>query len=711
MGRTTAKRELAQLGPILNTKRRRVDVASDSASESPVAEIQQLTPSRSLSHPPSFPEQELASAISNATGATNDASNIPVESNDIHVCKPEACDRPIAFADKRAQIADALPFNRNHEGCFYTSKNILKGMVIDGAASPRATITDSVIVTTVGGGRELDAASGQMLRTKDQDQGCRKYGRVMDAFEKRLPVSVVIGSKNPSYPVKPPRSFCFMGFFLVTYVWAEKTVAVDGSLVSEYMARLEKIDPHAKSWWMPAGHDTEPVPVGEFQCDGNSCDSCGKYSKTVYTEGWTCLSMSCPEHFGFERPLNPDGLVYNEAFLLERHDNRDILPLPPVIPTLPVANETSCGTESEFKKGIVCPQCGLCSRRVYWWGWACENESAGCGFTHMVPFTNYPLSSVKDECTVMNTRRQLEHIDASIEHRTTSSGGYSIEMYGFPNSEGLVGGAVAVFRATPETCGMPNGPDELYLNMQNEDLRLRRNPARAKGSRREELTSHFAFNYGAFYKFGVFVNSVGFKDAPAPILAGLAQLDWAQSLGITHLIVDRPLGKSMSLKSKKFNELLALGYFEESTISYHDDGEKELGPTVATLSLGSPAVMRFRPKRKTQLGQEGRSKRGDKPSVISFVLRHGDIVIMHGTDIQRDYEHAVTPCGKLRFALTARFVRPESIESHEERQRAVENGQVPEGIASMAYKGYEEAAADALHTPVEQQALHNLPHD
>lgn len=100
----------------------------------------------------------------------------------------------------------------------------------------------------------------------------------------------------------------------------------------------------------------------------------------------------------------------------------------------------------------------------------------------------------------------------------------------------------------------------------------------------------------------------------------------------------------MSLKSEKFNELLALGYFEGSKISYHDDGEKELGPTVATLSLGSPAVMRFRPKRKTRLGQEGKGKRGEKPSVLSFVLNHGDMVIMHGTDIHREYEVSVFCC-------------------------------------------------------------------
>lgn len=53
-------------------------------------------------------------------------------------------------------------------------------------------------------------------------------------------------------------------------------------------------------------------------------------------------------------------------------------------------------------------------------------------------------------------------------------------------------------------------------------------------------------------------------------------------------------------------------------------------------------------------------------------------------------QHEVTPKGKLRFALTARYIRPESIVSPTERERAIENGEVPDGIENLAYKGHEE---------------------
>lgn len=90
---------------------------------------------------------------------------------------------------------------------------------------------------------------------------------------------------------------------------------------------------------------------------------------------------------------------------------------------------------------------------------------------------------------------------------------------------------------------------------------------------------------------------------------------------------------------------------------YHDDGEKTLGPTVATLSLGASAIMNFRPKKKTNIpaletntrnkGREKKATHGsigkginksEHPAVLSLKLEHGDIVIMHGREIQKLFE-------------------------------------------------------------------------
>ena len=60
---------------------------------------------------------------------------------------------------------------------------------------------------------------------------------------------------------------------------------------------------------------------------------------------------------------------------------------------------------------------------------------------------------------------------------------------------------------------------------------------------------------------------------------------------------------------------------------------------MATLSLGSPATMRFRPKKKATIGKgSGRKSDENKKEVLALTLNHGDIVVMHGTAIQKLYE-------------------------------------------------------------------------
>lgn len=67
---------------------------------------------------------------------------------------------------------------------------------------------------------------------------------------------------------------------------------------------------------------------------------------------------------------------------------------------------------------------------------------------------------------------------------------------------------------------------------------------------------------------------------------------------------------------------------------------------------------------------------------LSMVLRHGDIVVMHGREIQKYFEvslfqfvsvepdfnlsqHEVVPKGKLRFALTSRYIIPDMVDKSE----------------------------------------------
>lgn len=59
-----------------------------------------------------------------------------------------------------------------------------------------------------------------------------------------------------------------------------------------------------------------------------------------------------------------------------------------------------------------------------------------------------------------------------------------------------------------------------------------------------------------------------------------------------------------------FNELLTAAYMEKQSMGFHTDGERGLGPVVASLSMGSPAIMKFR------------TMEDRKTIVLSLVLRH-----------------------------------------------------------------------------------------
>lgn len=113
----------------------------------------------------------------------------------------------------------------------------------------------------------------------------------------------------------------------------------------------------------------------------------------------------------------------------------------------------------------------------------------------------------------------------------------------------------------------------------------------------------------------------------------------------------------MDTKFVDFNELLTIGYMEDDAISvryqprllsdghelttglqYHDDGEDTLGPTVATLSLGSSARMLFAEKTKYNPKTKKGTRSTARNQVLAFPVHHGDMVVMHGAQVHQQYD-------------------------------------------------------------------------
>ncbi|KAI0545032.1 hypothetical protein F4679DRAFT_599977 [Xylaria curta] len=645
-----------------------------------------------------------------ASVANGDNTPEPAESTmSTTPLSPPAAQPPIS-SKIRAALCDSNEFWKAHQGGIQSNDKVASGMLLNGKTTPRDVIQAQVIVTTVGSGLKI-GSDRKRIRTENQKETSKNYVALKNSMEMGKPIGVVVGKQtekkgrytNNLLGVELANHYNVLDWFFITDIWSERQPTQrDGSSYMQYMVRLQSIKLDSHPWWLPQGQErADTYAIGDFHCLQFICQSCDTMSKEIFKEGWCCLKDTCSKFFQF---LNADidfnTLRYNENFLNERKQWISETPLQELVPGLPIMTPRDYGSESRFKRGIVCPTCKFASRRISWEGWKCEN---GCGFElSMIP-RDVPMAEIHAEAlkTMNKKGRKFFETDARIARASHNVAGYEVTSFYLPNTpqnlklgKAQYIGSVTIFRSMKSTLERKGGLDDLFQEIQNAtrvgDVKLQRHPAFCKGSHMEELTSHFSCNMGADYKFGVVVEtSNGFDTAPDPVMKALSRLTWSGAAAVA-LTAEHVRASKLSIDSDSmpgtfidFNEQLMLGYFQDSQISYHDDGEKELGPTVATLSLGSPSIMRFRGKKKA--GFENTIASND--IMLSFVLEHGDIVIMHGTKIHQHYEHAVFAEGVRRYALTCRYIRPEMIPDLERREKAITNGKVPIYWQRQAYKG------------------------
>ncbi|KAI1479818.1 hypothetical protein F4774DRAFT_418654 [Daldinia eschscholtzii] len=663
-------------------------------------EIEEEEHAPSVSQTPESQQAEPRRVTRSRAKLVQTVADAHASPSDVHAGKPEPCGQPVAWADKRAALNDALPYFKAHQGSVHTKELVPRGMLIDGIVGIRDCFYSQVIVTSIGGGRVQDPITKTMVRTEDQGDNGKNLKALKYALENKHPFVMIAGAGNNNFPVKPPHYYNVLDYFHVTDIWQEK-IKGDKQPVVVYMVRLEKVRLDTKSWWTPKGvsaHEAGEFGIGTYSCASHTCTTCQSPSKEIFGQGWTCLNSECSKYFELAACFDIDDLTYSDAFLRERtaytgpefDDER--------VPSLPSEDDNSIGSEKEYKQGILCPKCHCCSRRIKWDGWCCEN--AECDFKHIVPLKQTPLNGMESENMQMEKRRfsSANNVHESIIVHETITGGQEFKTFFLPDEDGKTAiGTITRIRPTEAALSRRGGIDDLYLQLQKEDLKLERRPAKNAGCRVEELTSHFSGNFGAPYKFGVVVKTTtSFKDAPAPILETLLRLTWGGKAAVEtsiNLIQDKGikvLKNAIPSEFEQYNEQLVLGYFENSKISAHDDGEKELGPNVASLSLGSPSVMKFSPKRGKNIGDTKDIDKKKRKPVLSLKLKHGDMLVMHGEQIQKLYLHAVDPYGKHRFALTCRHVRPNTIPDKEQRDLSIDNGKVPERWAAVRYDGKED---------------------
>ncbi|KAF2688391.1 hypothetical protein K458DRAFT_484466 [Lentithecium fluviatile CBS 122367] len=432
----------------------------------------------------------------------------------------------------------------------------------------------------------------------------------------------------------------------------------------------------------------------------------------IYLQGWMCLERECRAFFKIFRGSRELGepiersFDYDLRWLKQRTPwpNEDHeYPLAPDAERLPSHSVAGEDCSRALWTGIVCPRCGQCCPRFAWSGW---NASIRCGgFVKEAPHTFIPAASMRETWSHLSSSYMMSrdlYTDA-VRQTVSFAHNYRIHRFTTPGIEGIVTNLIVNKIIMAE----PRGPGAMFEVLQRVDIGLHRRELKTASN---NYTQHFTVNFGMPYKFIAAASSARFEGATAPITDTRSRLHWAAKFAFAQHESKTMEVVSQEWKPKEFNEVLDLGYLEDQRIGYHDDGEFGLGPSIATLRLGAPGIMKLRMKQKHYTGMSGskiltedrpipgcmryeerlaeqpdldalklrddvayktkkkaipqklelvRAKQA--PDAIQMTLGHGDIVIMHGADLQKYYEHSVSHSGKLRFALTRRYIDPGSL--------------------------------------------------
>ncbi|KAI8212722.1 hypothetical protein K4K53_011589 [Colletotrichum sp. SAR 10_77] len=598
------------------------------------------------------------------------------------------------WADNRQALCDSVGYYKAHESSMYTNSKIARGILINKHVSVRDMLSAEVVVTTIGGGRKKND-DGVYVRT---ESGAATEGLVKAAIaakEQYLPIAVILGDQYPLASFKPNHVYNVLDFFSITDIWSEvDTSTSDGvSIWKIFSQAWTCLNGRCDAAFVFASNIRVQDLTFASSCAAHLawCRHCHEGSKTIFADGWTCLNKTCEAYFEFPAGVVKESLTYSENFLQERTNN--VLPAGFLLkPNLPgTAANGSLGTEKYMRVGMVCPKCGCCSRRKFWTGWA--YEASDCDFVLDAKPAPYPLSHVhaEEDRTSKMVFSKPWTATPQILQNTYTANGYTAEQYLLPDpiKNSVVLGSVTVFRSTRAINAEVGGPDDMWLNLLHEtatnDFGLQRKPAIHPNHPSEKLTRHFMQNWGAPYKFAVAVASKPFSDAPNSIIGALKRMQWAGRITVDktnasfrEANMNAVRCGTISEEFVDFNEVLSLGYMEQDRISFHDDGEDTLGPTVATLSLGSPAQMLFRSKKKYM------GVKKDNLPCLKFPVRHGDMVVMHGTRIHQAYEHSVDPKGMRRFALTSRNIVLDTLDE-EKRADAIQKSILPDLPADWDY--------------------------
>lgn len=295
-----------------------------------------------------------------------------------------------------------------------------------------------------------------------------------------LPLNIMPGSKNQILNRRLPHRYNIMDWFRVTNVWFERIGRKNGVKV-----RFEKLNLAEKSWWAAKG-SLPPMPLEQRDFETKpeilKCEACFTESVRVYEKGWMCLDPACIDFWKIGDTSPPDELTFNPDFLSFRsRPDTAIQPhyslVPDLLSTLD-ENAADVSTSRIAWKGIVCPMCFKCIRRTFWRGWKCDDDTTDgkecgnrCPFQKFMNMNPVSLRVVLDHFELAPIKRAIV-FDRKFSIPNIDDNSFFPYRKLFYKLDGV--GSITHFVSNKAINSRANGPDDLFINLQRDDLGLKR---------------------------------------------------------------------------------------------------------------------------------------------------------------------------------------------------------------------------------------------
>ena len=238
--------------------------------------------------------------------------------------------------------------------------------------------------------------------------------------------------------------------------------------------RFEKTDLVNKSWY--AAEDSLEVPVPtDIKALRMECPTCNVIKPQVFASGWMCLNSKCTSFWTLNGTLASEAQEYNQDFLNERWSWNGFLPPYAIKPELIQPKATHGQTFAATRQcwdGIVCELCGRCNLRQHWDAWRCRTK--GCPFEHRLPMDVIAASSVAGDAGYGFQGHGVSQdiiSEPSIKREVRKHGLYRECVYQLGN-----GLTITHLISNNAINSAPGGPDDLFCQLQIEDLGLERLP-------------------------------------------------------------------------------------------------------------------------------------------------------------------------------------------------------------------------------------------